>query len=63
MIIAHLHRAIYGGSYTEILKALCTKINIPYVSPLEEQCHEVQGSIASETDCEISTTEDEESNS
>ena len=33
---AHFHRTIYGGSYTEIFKALCTKNNIPYVSPLEE---------------------------
>ena len=33
---AHFHRTIYRGSYTEILKALCTKNIIPYVSPLEE---------------------------
>ena len=28
--------AIYGGFYSKILKALCTKNKIPYVSPLEE---------------------------
>ena len=32
----HFHRAIYRGSYTEILNAQCTKNNIPYVSPLQE---------------------------
>ena len=38
MVISHVHfhRAIYGGSNTETLKALCTKNNISYVSPLEE---------------------------
>ena len=33
---AHFHRAIYGDFYTEILKDLCTKNSIRYVSPLEE---------------------------
>ena len=74
--LVHFHRAIYGGSYTEILKALCTKNNIPYVSPLEkkpdsnaiiqqlsEQCQKVQGNIANGTESEISNSEDEESNS
>ena len=28
--------AIYGDFYSKILKALCTKNNIPYVSLLEE---------------------------
>ena len=71
---AHFYRSIYEGSYTEIFKALCTKNNIPYVSPIEENLgsnaiiqklseQEVQGNIASETECEISNSEDEESNS
>ena len=72
---AHFHRAIFGGSYTETLKALSTKNNIPYVSPLEEntdfnaiieklseQCQELQENISSETESEISNSEDEESN-
>ena len=33
----HFHRAIFGGTYTEILKALSTKNNIPYLSPLVEK--------------------------
>ena len=68
MVISHayFHRAIYVGSYTQILKAPYTKNNIPYVSPLEEkhdsnaiiqklskQCQEFQGNISSETDSEI----------
>ena len=72
---AHFHRVIYGGSYTEILKVLCTKNNISYVSLLEEnldsnaiiqklseQCQEFQGNISSETESEIFNSEDEESN-
>ena len=60
---AHFHIAIYGCFYTKILKALCTKNNIPYISPLEEnpdsnaiiqklseQCQEFQGNIFSETE-------------
>ena len=76
MVISHdhFHRAIYGGSYTEILKVLCTKNNIPYVSPLEEnsdsnliiqklseQFQKFQGIVSSETENEISNSEDEES--
>ena len=65
MVISHayFHRAIYGVFYTGILKALCTKNNMSYVSPLEEnpdsnaiiqklseQCQEFQGNIFSETE-------------
>ena len=73
---SHFHRAIFGGSYAEILKALCTKNNIPYVLPLKEtpdsnaiiqklseKCQEFKGNISSETGSEISNSEDEESNS
>ena len=68
---AHFHRAIYGVSFTEILKALCTKNNVPHISPLEknpdsnaiiqklsEQCQEFQGNISSE----ISNSQNEVSN-
>ena len=72
---AHFHRAINGGSYIEILKALCTKKNIPHVSQLEEnlnsnaikqklskQCQELQRNIANETESKISSSKDEVSN-
>ena len=36
----HFHRAIYGGSYTQILNALSTKSNIPCV--LEENPDSMQ---------------------
>ena len=68
------HAQFYGDSYIEIPKTLCTKNNKPFVSPLEEnhdsnaiieklseQCQEFQGKISSETESEISNSDDEES--
>ena len=69
MVISHAN--FHRGSYTEILKVLCTKNNISYVSLLEEnldsnaiiqklseQCQEFQGNISSE----ISNSQNEVSN-
>ena len=32
---AHFHRITHGGSYTRILKELCERNNLPYVTPLD----------------------------
>ena len=65
---AHFHRITNGGSYIKILKELCERNNLPYVTPLDtnpdsrkiiqilsEQCQEY--SVKSEEDSSSSEEE------
>ena len=76
MVICHTHfyRISNGESYTRILKELCARNNLPYVTPLDtnadsrkilqtlsEQCEEYDHRVESETE-EYRNSSEEENN-
>ena len=74
MVICHaqFHRITNGGSYTRILKDLCARNNLSYVTPLDtnpdnkkilqtisEQCEDYDQRMESETEVERISSEEE----
>ena len=69
---AHFHRITNGGSYIKILKELCERNNLPYVTPLDtnpdsrkiikmfsDQCQEFDQTVESETEEDSNSSEEE----
>ena len=74
MVICHaqFHRITNGGSYTRMLKELCARNNLPYVTPFDinpdskkilqtllEQCEDYDQRVESETEEERISSEEE----